>query len=392
MPLTAGANEDGAHPQAPLVYGPDGNLYGLSAEGGPNLTGTVFKLTPDGQFSILYLFSALSTGGRNADGANPRGALMLSKNGHFYGITTGGGQYGSGTVFRLDLDGTLTTLHHFTGVIGLDSSEGAYPVSGLVEGDDGCFYGATQYGGLGGSGSLYRITPEGIVTTLHSFAPYTEGLPNDDGAWPQSRMVIGPDGGFYGSAQFGGSGDSGTLFRLGADGSFNVLYSFSVTHSTRRALHVNDEGAQPIAPLVVGSDGNLYGATAVGGLSGTGTLFRLSPQGELTLLHTFAPFSRYAFLSRGGQIPIGGLIEFAPGLLYGSTTEGGAGSSGTVFSLGFDGSFNIVYSFSATDAYFSNSDGAYPESTLLPGIDGRLYATTFYGGVGGSGVIYALTP
>src|SRR5437588_791162 len=172
---------NGANPLfAPLAQGTDGNLYGTTQAGGAHQQGTVFKVTPAGTLTTLHSFCGQSC----ADGAAPFAGLVLGNDGNFYGTTEAGGTNNEGTVFKMTPQGTLTTLHNF------DDSEGRGIVAGLVQASDGNFYGAAGQGGANDYGSVFMITPAGALTVLHSFDA-------TDGATP-TALVLGTDGNFYG--------------------------------------------------------------------------------------------------------------------------------------------------------------------------------------------------
>ena len=155
----------------------------------------------------------------------------------------------------------LTTLYTFTG------SDGANPAASLVRGSDGNFYGTTPAGGANNAGTVFRITPTGVLTTLYSFsAPDDNGL-NADGSTPTAALTPGSDGNFYGVAQAGGTAGFGTVFRIAPDGGFGAVYSFKAT-----------DGNNPVTALTQGSDGNFYGTTLNGGTAGFGTAFRVTPR------------------------------------------------------------------------------------------------------------------
>jgi uncharacterized repeat protein (TIGR03803 family) len=166
---------DGEYPHAELVQGSNGNLYGTTFEGGTDNScalsspcGTVFEITPRGTLTTLHSFGL-------TDGSTPAAAVVQGTDGNLYGTTSAGGVNGFssyGTVFKMTPSGVLTTLHSF------DFTDGQDP-HGLVEGTDGDFYGTTQYGGAYDEGTVFKITPTGTVTTLHSF-----GMFGPDGSEP----------------------------------------------------------------------------------------------------------------------------------------------------------------------------------------------------------------
>ena len=198
----------GKYPEAGLALGTDGNFYGTTYQGGASNDGTVFKITPGGTLTTLHSFAG-------SDGLNPYANLTLGTDGNFYGTTFGGGGTGSyGTVFKITPSGTLTTLHSFT------ISDGANLYAGLALGTDGNFYGTTYAGGAGAVGTVFKITPSGTLTTLHSFAI-------GDGAYPIRSSREGTDSNFYGTTAYGGGNSDGTVFKITPSGTLTTLHSFA---------------------------------------------------------------------------------------------------------------------------------------------------------------------
>jgi uncharacterized repeat protein (TIGR03803 family) len=198
---------DGSEPFAGLALDASGSLYGTTYIGGSNGYGTVFKVSPSGAFTTLYSFC--SEGGCG-DGKNPLAGLVQGTDGNFYGTTEFGGASNAGTVFKITSNGVLTTLHSF------DFTDGYSPVAALIQSTDGNLYGTTHYGGVKGFGTLFKISLSGTLTTLHSFC-YRAGCP--DGAYPVAPLVQDTDGKFYGTTRFGGTNDAcsggcGTVFGL----------------------------------------------------------------------------------------------------------------------------------------------------------------------------------
>ena len=291
--LTAIYNFDcthGAAPYAGLVLGIDDNFYGTTYEGGTNGYGTVFKIAPSGVLTTLHSF-------RGSDGAYPEAALVQGTDGRFYGTTSQGGANGLGTIFRIGSRGLFATVHSFQYL--------PQPVAGLVEGTDGNFYGATAYGGTG-AGVVFKISPDGELTSLHEFD-------RTDGAHPEAALVEGSDGKFYGTTAAGGASGNGTVFRL--IGGFTSLASFDGSIL----------GSMPVSPLVQATDGNFYGTASGGGAcGGNGTIFKFTPAGAATL---------HSFCGTDGSGPDGGLVQHTNGTLYGVTMGGGTNSLGAIFSL-----------------------------------------------------------
>jgi uncharacterized repeat protein (TIGR03803 family) len=305
--------DGGASPQAGLVQGTDGNFYGTATDGGANGYGTVFEITPGGAFRTLYSFDG-------TDGAYPVAALIQGTNGDFYGTTSEGGNYslcsnGCGTAFKISRGGTLTTLHSF------DVTDGYYLAAGLVQGTDGNFYGATEYGGtnlLDNYGTVFKMTPSGALTTLHNFAGYPT-----DGAYTHAGLVQVSDGDYYGITLGGGANDDGTVFEIAPSGTLTTLFSFDLK-----------DGVGSYGALVHGSTGGFYGTTTNGGTSnacdaGCGTVFEISSSGKLATLYNFCSLSGCT----DGDTPYAGLVQGTDGNFYGITGGGGTFRYGTIFSL-----------------------------------------------------------
>ena len=347
----------GRGPPPGLIQASDGNFYGTTSQGGAENDGTVFKMNSSGTVTTLYSF----TGG---DGYLPRGGLIQGSDGNFYGTTDVGGASGAGTVFKMDSSGTVTTLHSFTG------SDGVYPnYCRLVEGSDGNFYGTTASGGGPNRGTVFKITPSGALTSLHSFALI-------DGASPSAGLTKGSDGNFYGLTFDGGTSTTGvgTVFKITPSGTLTTLHSFA-----------GSDGQFPFGTVIQGSDGNFYGTTNHGGASGPGTVFKMDASGAVTTLHSFT--------GPDGSQPYGGLIQGSDGNFYGMTTIGGTSDKGTVFMITPSGALTTLHSF-------AGSDGQLPFGELTHGSDGNFYGTTSQGGASfnpatfqsGYGSVFKITP
>ncbi len=296
---------DGTFPYAGLIQGSDGDLYGTASLGGASEDGTVFETDTSGNLNVLYSFSG-------TDGWNPYASLIQASDGKFYGTTYEGGashncKSGCGTAFKMDAVGNLTVLHSFSG------ADGANPYAGVIQGNDGNFYGTTYDGGASLSyGTVFRMDASGNVTVLHSFSC-------SDAAQPQAALVQGSDGNFYGTTTKCGSSGFGTVFEMDTSGNLTVLHSFS-----------GYDGAEPTAALVQGSDGNFYGTTYYGGASYPGamccgTAFRMDASGNVTVLHSFS--------GPDGADPQAALIQGSDGNFYGTTFYGGTSNYGTVFKI-----------------------------------------------------------
>jgi len=305
---------DGAEPSGSLIMDKNGNLYGTTQEGGTSYGGTVFKLTPDGTETVLYLFCSQV---RCTDGAGPVAGLIMDKAGNLYGTTSSGGASESGTVFEVAPNGTETVLYSFCSVAGCPDGSG--PVAGLITDKAANLYGTTGYGGPGGGGTVFEVTPNGTETVLYSFCRQTNCI---DGSRPGAGLIKDKVGNLYGTTESGGADGQGTVFKLAPDGTEAVLYSFANGR----------DGTNPYAGLVTDKKGNLYGTTEYGGDNGCvggqgcGTIFELAPDGTETVLHTFKD-------QPDGANPAAGLIMDSLGNLYGTTYGGGAYGLGTVFRL-----------------------------------------------------------
>lgn len=264
--LTDFGNSDDLFPYAGVVQGSDGNFYGTTWQGA--IAGTVYQVTPSGSLTTLYTFCSESN---CADGGEPFAPLLQASPGTFYGTTTIGGSKGYGTVFAITSAGLLTTLHSF------HFKDGAVPVGGLILAKDGSFYGTTLYGGVSGNGTVFEITAAGKLKTLYSFCPQKKCT---DGANPYAGLLQASDGNFYGTTYGGGVGGDGTVFRITASGKLMTLYSFCSKKSCV-------DGAKPFAGVIQATDGNFYGTTSSGGSKNQGTIFQITSSGGLTTLHSF---------------------------------------------------------------------------------------------------------
>ncbi|HEX3799726.1 MAG TPA: choice-of-anchor tandem repeat GloVer-containing protein [Verrucomicrobiae bacterium] len=298
--------DGGFGPSGGVVQGLDGNYYGTTEFGGTNAVGNVFSVTPDGTFTNLYSF----TGG--VDGYNPIAPLVRDAGGNFYGSTQNGGDAGLGNIFRVTPDGELTNIYSFTN--GIDS---AAPTNSLIFGPDGRLYGVTQFGGANSMGSVFRLTTNGVFSTIYSFTGGNDGsAPND--------LLLGADGTFYGttrhSTMLGRFQFYGIVFNLTTNGVFTLLY-------TQNSF----DGHYPAAGLTAGNDGNFYGTCEQGGTNGNnGTIFRISP----SAVPIPVPVSLVSFdgIDEGSH-PEMPLTFGSDGNLYGTTSSGGPGGGGTIFRL-----------------------------------------------------------
>lgn len=335
--------------------------------------------------------------------AHPSGGLFLANDGDLYGVTDEGGAFGSGVVYKLTPAGVRTTIHHFapsTASTGL-----------LAQGTDGALYGVTTNGGTDGKGSVYRLTLGGVFTTLHSFT-------GANGQNPAAGLIAASDSALYGTTRLGGTNSLGTIFKITTSGEFTKLYDFTFS-----------DGAEPRAELREGSNGKLYGTASKGGNNNLGTVFETTKAGTLSRLFEFA--------GTNGRTPEAGVIEGSPGIFFGSTTLGGTNGGGSIFTfqpgvsftpnihsvsgkipggvtLHSDGKLYFVRLSSANDSLItihrittagvgdgvfpdSNSSGSLPVGSLLEGDGGILLGAAsrernpLNGGNEGSGTVFSMT-
>jgi uncharacterized repeat protein (TIGR03803 family) len=363
---------DGNSSWSSLVQGGDGNFYGTTVDTGSASNGIAYMITPQGVETVLHGFSDTSV--PNV-GRGSYAALVLGSDGNFYGTTCYGGA-GGGGVFKMTPQGVVTLLHLFGD--GSVANDGSSPFDPLIQGADGNFYGTTDIGGSAGKGTIFRITPQGVVTILHSFG---DGSVANDGANVRTPLVQGTDGSYYGTSSIGGSANQGMAFKVTAQGTFTVLHNFgdgSVAH----------DGLVPQAGLIQGSDGNFYSDTFQGGTANAGTLFKMTPQGVVTILHNCLDGS----VTNDAYALNAGLIQASDGNFYGTCPYGGStANEGTVFRMTPQGTVTLLYAFGSI-----THDGTVPYAPLVQGSDGSFYGTTFFGGTaglstGGYGIIFKLS-
>ncbi|MEO5754519.1 MAG: choice-of-anchor tandem repeat GloVer-containing protein, partial [Chthoniobacterales bacterium] len=250
----AGGAEDGSSPNGDLIADAEGNLYGTTAFGGSGDFGTVFKITPGGQESIVYSFA----GGAAHDGAYPSAGLIVDEEGNFYGTTSGGGRVanicgrsGCGTVYKITPAGQESVLYLFQGADG-----GSKPNGTLLRDAQGTLYSTTARGGRKGIGSVFALQSDGRLRILHSFGG------NADGLIPAAGVIADAEGNLYGGVVLGG-GHDGLVYQLTRQGAFTVLYNFPESI----------DGNFPVGRLLMDGAGNLIGNCTRGGAQDGGTIF-----------------------------------------------------------------------------------------------------------------------
>lgn len=393
-------NTDGGRPQGKLIQATDGNFYGMNYGGGTNGYGTIFKLTSTGTYTVLKHLS-------KTDGGNPYGSLIQAKDGHLYGMNYWGGATGYGTIFKITTAGAYTILRSFN-----SATDGAYPYGDLLQAKDGLLWGMTNSGGANYNGTIFKITTTGTFTVVRSLSTST------DGGGPAGNLVQATDGNFYGMQKYTSGGTHGSVFKMTPTGTYTVIKKFDLTTT----------GGYPAGSLFQNSDGAFYGMTNQGGKNFTGTVFKITSAGALTVIShlngatlgnepqenlvagkdsALYGMTRYGGTYNFGTIykicggattvvrsfnkttdgatPGGGLVRASDGNFYGMTETGGTYSMGTIFKLTATGTFSVLKHFSTA------ADGAYPKGTLVQGSDGALYGITSAGGTGNAGTIFRIT-
>jgi uncharacterized repeat protein (TIGR03803 family) len=368
-----------------LIQGFDGNFYGETRLGVASgqcqsyYCGTIFRMTPRGEVTTLYSFC---TQANCPDGQFPN-TLLQAADGNFYGTTLLGGAGGEGTLFRITPAGRFTTLHSFCACLA-----GANP-TGLMQAADGDLYGTTYDAGIG-YGTIFKMTTDGRFTTFYT-------LSVSDGSFPTAGLVQGRDGNFYGTTSstgglscFEDSEACGTVFRLTSGGSLTTIHKFCNLSTACT------DGAQP-GQLILGTDGSLYGTTIGGGnldcdfnisLLGCGTLFKVTLASGFSTLYTFCSSSDIDCAD--GAYPQA-LVQGTDGNIYGTASNGGDVSNqnctngcGTTFEITAAGTLTTLHTFE----FF---DGAKPDP-LIQSTNGTFYGATVGGGGSGSfGTIYSLS-
>ena len=322
---------EGDYIYAPPIEGLDGNFYGTASDGGCEVFGTVYKITPAGKLTVIYTFPGTS-------GLAYPMALTLGTDGNFYG-TTLGAKGGYGAVFKITTRGKLTVLHTF-------SDYGQAPKGMIIQANDGNFYGTTEGGGVNGFGAIYKMTPAGALTILHSFSETDGG-----GLHPLAGLVQATDGKFYGAA--GSNYSSGVLFQITSAGKYRVL--LNLTNTTGKF-----PGANPQVALFQNTNGTLYGDTYGGGSGGGGVLYSLG-------------------------MKLGPFVSFV-----GPLFEGKVGKTIEILGQGFTGTTNV--SFHGVSATFAVVSDTYLTAVVPAGATTGSVTVTTPGGTLTSNKIFRVTP
>jgi uncharacterized repeat protein (TIGR03803 family) len=328
----------------PPVVGSDGSFY-INVQYEPDVrAGSIYRMTPAGVVTRFHQFSEFTS---------PAFNLTIDANGTLYGAISNGGIFNQGSIFKVDLAGNFSTLYSFS-----NRYLGDLPASGLIEGLDGNFYGTTETGGVLNLGTVFRMQPDGTLTTVVDFI-------GENGAAPQAALLLAKDGNLYGTTSAGGTQGLGTVFRVTPGGTLTTLLSF-----------LGENGSKPHAPLIEATDGDLYGTTVDGGAFDAGTVYKISTAGLLTTLVSFD--------GSDATHPWGGLIQGKDGNFYGLTDGGSVASlftfvTATAYRVATDGSLATLHTFQGDER-----QGFQTELVQRP--DGNFY------GISSNGTLFRLTP
>jgi uncharacterized repeat protein (TIGR03803 family) len=331
-------------PMAGVVLGGDGSLYGTTPQFTGDYTATAYKIDASGNFILLHAFE----GGF----ITTAGGLIKGIDGNFYGASSDCvPENRSGTIYKIDSAGNYSVVYEFPGQCGGPNSE-------PIQGSDGSFYGTTANSDNSGAGTVFKLDSSGNFSILHEF---------ESGYFSESKLLQTSDGSLYGATLTGGANNAGILYKIDPSGTFSVLHEFDG----------GDGGKAPVAGLIQGSDGNFYGTTTAGGIDGLGIVYRISPSGDFNVLHSFDTIT--------GANPYAPLVQYGDGSFYGTTVNGGSFGEGVVFRIDSTGTVSVVYSFGSSD-----ETGTVPLAELIQDKDGYFYGTISEGGVNGSGTIYRI--
>jgi uncharacterized repeat protein (TIGR03803 family) len=337
--------KDGSLPGQRLTLDSAGNLYG-STVGNNGSIGSIFKLTPTGQLKVLYKFT-------DPNRLFTTGKLVMDSWGNLYGVDQTGGEFGEGSIFKLTSSGVFSVLYSFTG-----QGDGAFP-NGVISDGQGNFYGTANFGGALNQGTVFEFTPGRGLKVLYSF------MGSSDGGEPfDSALYRDAEGNLFGTTMFdGGKISLGVVFKVTPDGTESVLHTFLG----------GSDGAHPKGSLISDGKGNLYGTTSSGENLKGGTVFRITTAGALTELHTFS--------GADGFDPNAGLAMDADGNLFGTTFSGGSSNDGVIFEITPQDVETVLHNF-------SGSDGSTPYNGLIIDQLGDLYGTTGFGGAFAQGTVF----
>lgn len=351
-----GAAPDAQSPRGALAQGQDGNLYGVTIDGGSNGQGTVFSVVLPGKEMVLDSFAS-STGGINCNTG-----LTIGGDGSFYGTCPNGqSPYNFGTIFNGNAKGAFSTLYAFSG------SDGQNPEVGRpILAADGNYYGLTEQGGADNGGTAYVMSPTGKLSILYNF-----GGTAGDPVGPSGPLIQGADGNFYGTSSQGGGLGGGAVFRMSGTGQVTILHNFPAKSTT--------DGVAPMGGVVQSRNGALFGVTFSGGSGDLGTVYELKSSGKEVILHSFASADR-------SSSPCDPLVLANDANFYGTAAScvGGSCGNSIIFEITAKGVFTVLHQFDPA------ADGTKVSGPLLLDTSGTFYGTAETGGAGGAGTIYSL--
>ena len=374
---------DGHTPQSGVIFDQAGNLYSTTAFGGQTGDGTVFELTPPGNGNELWTESLLYTFTGQPDGATPEVSLVMPAPGKIVGTTLDGGANNKGSVFEVTRTGNNgpwreRVLYSFGGA----PDDGELPNAALLPAHPG-LYGVTQIGGVHGSGTIFLLTApanegdEWTETTLYSFGGA------GDAADPSSDLIMDKAGNLYGTALEGGAKNLGAVYQLsppvieGGTWTEAVIFSFS-----------GPDGFWPSGRLLLGQNGELFGTTYLGGSLQAGTVFQLTPPSQSGATWSESVLYNFTGGDDGGN-PIAGVMHGSMGRLFGTTSTGGSGQSGVIFRLDPPANDGDPWT-ELVVASFDGSNGYHPVGSLCRR-GNAIYGATEAGGLNGFGTVFMCT-
>ncbi|HKT87969.1 MAG TPA: choice-of-anchor tandem repeat GloVer-containing protein [Candidatus Sulfotelmatobacter sp.] len=357
---------DGKEPLRNIVRDSQGNIYGTTAAGGQFGVGVLYQVSPSGVETVLHHFGSTAD-----DGQGPYG-LVADSQGNLYGTTFSGGTHvfqgaSGGTAFKMTPDGTYSILYNF----GATSTDALHPSAGLTVDAKGNLYGVSEYGGANNYGTIFKLTPTGKETVLHSFN-------NDrvDGYLPFEELTLDRKGNVWGVSTYGGKRDQGIIFEVSASGVYSIRFNFGSSYSGVGG---------PESNITFDIAGNLYGTATSYGLAHMGGVYEIT-RGSTSI---WTENVLASFTSSEGFFPEAGVTSDSAGNLYGTAVSGGTSGNGTAYELTSDGQLITLFNFDYTH-------GSTPDTNLLLDSAGNLYGTTPYGGTSnttsGGGVLYEITP
>ena len=357
---------DGLEPTGNIVRDAEGNTYGTTLAGGQFGQGILYSVSPAGVETVLHNF-----GNSTYDGQVPTG-LVSDNQGNLYGTTTYGGSQVSrgtsfGTVFKMTPGGVYSILYNFYGI----DTDGSLPRSAPAIDVKGNLYGTTEYGGEYGVGTIFKLTPVGRETILHSFD--NNGV---DGYLLFTGLALDQKGNVWGASTYGGKRGDGIIFEVSASGVYTIRLNFA---------SIPSGVGYPESTITLDAAGNLYGTGTSYDVAWFGGVYKISHgSGEIWTEDVLT-----AFNSSTGYFPEAGVTFDSAGNLYGTAFEGGTLGFGTVFELTPGGELISLFNFDGTH-------GSGPDDNLVVDSAGNLYGTTPYGGTGGTvnggGTLYEITP